>query len=157
MSLHRTYLCATFGAAVIALSGCAVRDQMRDNWINRSAGTTRVYIDEGDYDVSFLPLASPPGRAADAWVLGPRVSAPFTIEGGGAPALRISRADGIPMTEADHENAVAAASAGCVDRPGWTPAKATALARPIARVDSTKYFGAGYLTQGAWTLMGVCK
>ena len=153
MTLHRLHIrTALLAAIVIALFGCAVRD----TWINRETGTTRVFIDEGTYDVSFLPLASPPGAAADAWVLGPRVSAPFTIEGGGAPAIRVGRADGVPMTRADHQNAVAAASAGCVDRPGWNPAKAASVALPVAREDSTKYFGSGYLTQGRWTLMGVC-
>lgn len=142
--------------ATALLAGCSAQT-MRENWQNRVSGETEVHIAEGSYQVAFLPLASPPGAAADAWVFGPGVSAPFTIPDGGVPGLRIARLDGLPMTEADHENARAAASAGCSDRPGWTPAKAAAIARTSAREESTAYYGTGYLTGGNWVLLGVCK
>jgi hypothetical protein len=142
--------------AALLLAGCSAQT-MRENWQNRVSGETEVRIAEGNYRVAFLPLASPPGAKADAWVFGPGVSAPFTIPDGGVPGLRISRLDGQPMTRADHENARAAASAGCADRPGWTPAKAAAIARTTARAESTAYFGTGYLTGGVWVLLGVCK
>lgn len=142
--------------AAVLLAGCSAQT-MRENWQNRVSGETEVHIAEGDYRVAFLPLASPPGAKADAWVFGPTVSAPFTIPDGGVPALRISRLDGLPMTAAEHENARAAASAGCTDRPGWTPAKAATIARPVARNHATDYYGTGYLTNGAWVLLGVCK
>lgn len=142
--------------AAVVLAGCTPQT-MRENWRNRVSGETEVHIPEGDYRVAFLPLASPPGAAADAWVYGPGVTAPFTIPEGGVPGLRISRLNGMPMTRADHENAVAAASAGCTDRPGWTPAKAAVITSTIARTESQAYYGTGYLTDGAWVLLGVCK
>ncbi|WP_136634977.1 hypothetical protein [Pseudooceanicola onchidii] len=155
--IRRTRISLLVGAALaVALAGCSAQT-MRENWQNRVSGETEVHITEGAYRVAFLPLASPPGAAADAWVYGPGVSAPFTIPDGGVPGLRISRLDGQPMLRADYENARAAASAGCADRPGWTPAKAAAIARTTARTESTAYYGTGYLTGGAWVLLGVCK
>ncbi|EAQ01807.1 hypothetical protein OB2597_00280 [Pseudooceanicola batsensis HTCC2597] len=148
---------ALIGAALVAaLSACSAQS-IRQDWMNRESGSVEVFIPEGSYKVAFLPLASPPGRQAEAWVFGPGVSAPFTMSDGGVPGLRVSRLDGQAMTRADHQDAVAAASAGCSDRPGWTPSKAAAIARPVAREDATRYYGTGYLTGGAWVLLGVCK
>lgn len=155
MALHLKSL-ALGALAAVMLAGCSAQT-LRENWQNRVSGETEVHIAEGAYQVAFLPLASPPGAAADAWVFGPGVSAPFTIPDGGVPAMRIARLDGQPMTRADHENARAAASAGCADRPGWTPAKAAAIARTSAREEATSYYGTAYLTDGRWVLLGVCK
>jgi len=142
--------------ALALLSACSP-SSVRDSWINRVGGNTLVAVQGTSYNATFLPLAAPPGREADAWVFGPNDSVPFTMEEGGIPAIQISRADGTPMTRADHPLAVAAANQGCVDRPGWTTAKATALARNLPGTTPNDHKGTGYLYKGAWTLLGVCQ
>ena len=158
LSRHIPALKALTGGVLVALTlaACSM-ESVRANWMNRESGSTEVIIPEGRYRVAFLPLASPPGARADAWIYGPGVSAPFTIPDGGVPGLRVSRLDNQSMTRADHEKARAAAFAGCTDRPGWTPAKAAAIARPVAGREATDYYGTAYLTEGKWVLLGVCK